>query len=117
VAILPKSQLCIPVVDVGGVAAALGLCSPRGPPAASPFNSTAHSDDLAVMRSSKSDAVLTRLAGQGAAGGGCSAGCSPRDTFVEGSLTSVTASSRPAHTNHHLGRKKVCECVLGIMNE
>jgi hypothetical protein len=27
--------------------------------------------------------------------------------FVEGSLTSVTASSRALHTNHHLGRKKV----------
>jgi hypothetical protein len=59
------------------------------------------------MRSSKSEAVLARLAGQAAAGNGGSAGCSPREMFVEGSLTSVTASSRALHTTHHLGRKKV----------
>jgi hypothetical protein len=66
-----------------------------------------------VMRSSKSDAVHTRLAAQGPAGGGGSAGCSPREMFVEGSLTSVTASSRAQHTNHYLGRKKVRVCVRG----
>ncbi|WIA20979.1 hypothetical protein OEZ85_005316 [Tetradesmus obliquus] len=101
----PRRRLSI---AAGGVAAALGLASPsKGAPPASAFNAAAQADDFGVMRSSKSEAVLTRLAPQSPAGGCGSAGCSPREMFVEGSLTSVTASSRAAHTTHHLGRKKV----------
>jgi hypothetical protein len=97
-------------VDAGGVAAALGLASPRGAPPANAVSAAPQIDDFAVMRSSKSDAMLTRLGAQAPAGSSGSAGCSPREMFVEGSLTSVTASSRAVHTTHHLGRKKV-RCV------
>ena len=66
------------------------------------------------MRSSKSEALLTRLAVQAPvlpAGGGGSAGCSPRELLVEGSLSSVTASSRAQHANQHFGKKKVREAA------